>query len=112
MIEKALKDFKVDGEKIPVHFLNYTGQSETYITYYTWYEKPTNFADDEHKNEVSYLTVDIFSKKNFKTIIKSLKKIMKQNGFIWEDTASEQYECDTGYYHISVNFYYLGHTEN
>lgn len=36
---------------------------------------------------------------------------MKQSGFIWEDTAPEQYESDTGYYHVPVNFYYLGDVE-
>lgn len=101
----------MDGVKIPVRFLNYTGQAETYLTYYTWYEKPDNFSDDEHKNEIVYLTVDIFSNKNFKGAIKKLKKTLKQNGFIWEDTAPEQYESDTGYYHVPVNFYYLGDSE-
>ena len=102
-----MKGFEVDGKKIPVHFLHFTGQSEMY----TWYEKPDNFADDEHKNEISYLTIDIFSKKNFKDIVRKLKKTMKQRGFIWEDTAPEQYERDTGYYHVPVNFYYLGDVE-
>lgn len=108
IIEETLKDFEVDGEKIPVHFLRFTGQAQTYLTYYTWREVPDNFADDEHKNEISYLTVDVFSKKNFKGIVKKLKKIMKQNGFTWEDTAPEQYESDTGYFHVPVNFYYIG----
>lgn len=98
----------MDGVKIPVHFLRFTGESETYLTYYTWYEKPDNFADDEYKNEIVYLTIDIFSKKNFKGIVRKLKNIMNQNGFIWEDSAPEQYESDTGYYHIPVNFYYIG----
>lgn len=46
IIEETLKDFEVDGVKIPVHFLRFTGESETYLTYYTWYERPDNFADD------------------------------------------------------------------
>lgn len=103
LIEVAFKDFPV-----PIAFMEYTGKAGTYLTYYSWLEKPENFADDEHKVEVVHLTIDIFSKSNFKNIVKQVKKTLKQNGFTWTDNGPETFEKETGYYHVPVNFYYEG----
>lgn len=106
IIEAAFKDFEV-----PIAFLNYTGRSETYLTYYTWLQKPENFSDDEYHVETIYLTVDIWSKTNFKNILKQVKQTLKQNGFTWADNGPETFEKETGYFHVSVNFYYEGGTD-
>ena len=50
-----------------------------YLTYYTWYEQPENFFDDEYHTEVAYGTIDIFSKGNFKAVLKEVKKVLKKN---------------------------------
>lgn len=106
MIEETFKKFKVGDKEIPIAFLNYTGNSDIYLTYYTWYEKPENFYNDEYHAEIAYGTIDIFSKCNFKGILKKVKDKLKQNGFTWTDNGPETYEQDTGYYHVPVNFYY------
>ena len=98
-IETAFKDFGVT-----IAFLQYTGDAETYLTYYTWLEKPNLFFDDNYNTEVTYGTIDIFSKENFKDILTQVKKILKQNNFIWTDTAPETYDPDTGFFHVPVNF--------
>lgn len=74
IIEKAFADFKVNGKIIPISFLNYTGNADVYLTYYTWLEKPENFYDDENHSEIAYGTIDIFSKNNFKDILESVKE--------------------------------------
>ena len=56
----------MNGKVIPIAFLNYTGNSDVYLTYYTWLEKPENFYDNENHSEIAYGTIDIFSKINFK----------------------------------------------
>lgn len=112
IIEKAFADFTVDQKIIPITFINYTGNADSYLTYYTWFDKPDNFYNDEHHAEIAYGTIDIFSKGNFKYILKEVKKILKQNGFTWTDNAAETFEIETGYYHVSVNFYYTGKAEN
>ena len=104
IIEKAFADFKVNGKVIPIAFLNYTGNSDVYLTYYTWSLKPENFYDDENHSEIAYGTIDIFSKSNFKDILESVKIKLKENGFTWTDNGPETYEQDTGYYHVPVNF--------
>jgi len=53
---------------------------------------------------VAYGTIDIFSKGNFKGILKEVKKILKANNFTWTDNGPETFERETGYYHVPVNF--------
>ena len=112
LIEAAFADFMVSGTLIPIAFLNYTGNSNIYLTYYTWFDEPDNFHDDEHHAETAYGTIDIFSKGNFKGILRKVKNTLKQNGFTWTDNAPETFEKETGYYHVPVNFYYTGNAEN
>ena len=104
LIESAFKDFEINKKRIPIAFLSYTGKADTYLTYYTWQEQPANFFDDEHHAKVAYGTIDIFSKGNFKGILKEVKKILKANKFTWTDNGPETFERETGYYHVPVNF--------
>lgn len=104
LIESAFKDFEINKKRIPIAFLSYTGKADTYLTYYTWQEQPANFFDDEHHAKEAYGTIDIFSKGNFKSILKEVKKILKANKFTWTDNGPETFERETGYYHVPVNF--------
>ena len=104
IIESAFSDFEVNKKHLPIAFLSYTGNADSYLTYYTWQEQPENFFDDEHHTEIAYGTIDIFSKGNFKGILKEVKKILKANKFTWTDNGPETFERETGYYHVPVNF--------
>lgn len=104
-IETAFANFTVSSKVIPISFLSYTGKSDVYLTYYTWFEKPDNFYDDEYHAEISFGTIDIFSKVNFKNILLKVKQKLKENGFTWTDNGPEDFDKETGYYHVPVNFY-------
>lgn len=99
IIEKAFEKYK-----IPISYMTYKGNADTYLTYYTWQELPDNFCDDDNEIEVAYGTIDIYSKKNFKEILKDVKKILKNNGFLVTDVASEMYEETTKFFHVPINF--------
>ena len=86
--------------------MNYTGNSDVYLTYYTWFDKPENFYDDENHAEIAFGTIDIYSKGNFKNILELVKTKLKENGFTWTDNGPETYDADTEYYHVPVNFCY------
>ncbi|GHV24761.1 hypothetical protein FACS189465_2250 [Clostridia bacterium] len=107
-IEEIFKDFEVDGVFIPIAFLNYYGKSDVYLTYYTWLEQPQEFHDDNYHASISYATIDIFSKTNFKNILASVKQKLKENGFTWIDNSPETYEPEIEFYHVAVNFYIEG----
>lgn len=107
MIEEIFSDFSVDGRYIPISYYQYFGKENTYLTYYTWNERPELFFDDDYHKEVCYGTIDIWSKGNFKDIAESVKQKLRENNFIWTDNGTEMYEPDTGYFHVPVNFYVL-----
>ena len=106
LIENIFADFKVSGKKIPVAFLHYDGNSTTYVTYQAIDMSDSFSADDELLNYVDYYDFDVYSKGNYFEIIKELKKILKNNGFVWQPSKSsgDMYEDDTGYYHRTLNF--------
>ena len=87
IIEKAFSDFKIGEKSIPIAFLSYTGKADTYLTYYTWQEQPDDFYDDENHAEIAFATIDIFSKGNFKNILKKVKTKLKEIGFAWTDNV-------------------------
>lgn len=105
-IEQIFEGFTVDGVKIPVSLLRYTGKEKTYITYSQTQIDTTLSGDDELINYVDYYDVDIYSKGNYLKIVESVKELMKQNGFTWEAsmTSGDMYEDDTGYFHKTLCF--------
>ena len=106
LIESVFDNFTVDNVVIPIAHLHYKGKESTYLSYYTWSESPEEFADDVPILEGTYATIDIYSKRNFKNVLRQVKKTLKENGFTVTDTGPEDYEEDTGFYHVPVNFYY------
>lgn len=106
LIEKIFADFKVDEKKIPVEFLRYHGEEETFITYQQIDIDDVFSADDEIIGYIEYYDFDIYSKGNYFNIVKELKKILKENGFMWQPskTSNDIFEDDTGYYHKTFCF--------
>lgn len=105
-IETIFNNFTVDGISIPVSFLRYNGKSTTYVTY-MHYDNDNSFSgDDEILGWIEYYDFDIFSKGNYLNIVKSVKKLLKQNGFMFQPSRSsaDMYEDDTGYYHKTLSF--------
>lgn len=106
LIQTIFTDFYVDGVSIPVKFLRYNGKSTTYVTYMETDIDNSYAGDNEILGYVSYYDFDIYSKENYLNIVESIKKIMKDNGFIWQPsrTSQDMYEDDTGFYHKTLCF--------
>lgn len=106
LIQSIFTDFYVDGVSIPVKFMRYTGKSTTYVTYMETDIDNSYAGDNEILGYVSYYDFDIYSKGNYFNIVRKIKKIMKDNGFIWQPsrTSQDMYESDTGYYHKTLCF--------
>ena len=71
LIESVFDNFTVDNVVIPIAHLHYKGKESTYLSYYTWSESPEEFADNVPILEGTYATIDIYSKRNFKNILKN-----------------------------------------
>lgn len=106
LIESIFHDFEVDGVDIPVKFLFYMGHGEPYIVYMQTDADGSISGDDELIGYIDYYDFDVYSKGNFIPIVKAVKQLLKENGFIWEPSRSSQdfYEVDTGYYHKTLCF--------
>lgn len=106
VIQNIFKDFNVNGVDIPVSFLRYNGDSETYITYMES-DKDNSFSgDDNVVGYVVYYDFDIYSKSNYLEIMEQLKELLKANGWTWQPSrdSSDLYEDDTGYFHKTLCF--------
>ena len=106
LIEKTLSDFTVNGKKIPVKFLRYNGNEETYITYMETDAESALHGDDELLNYIEYYDFDVYSKGNYRSILKALKGLLTSVGFMWEveRSSEDMYEDDTKYYHKTLCF--------
>lgn len=106
LIEQIFSNFIVDGEKIPVAFLRYTGKETTYVTYQQTDSNDPFSGDDELQNYVDFYDFDIFSEGNYIPIVEAVKEILKDNGFRWQPTRSsgDMYEDETKLYHKTLSF--------
>lgn len=106
LIQSIFTNFTVDGVKIPVKFLKYEGHDEPYVTYMQQDADNSYSGDDDLLGYVDYYDFDVYSKGNYTNIIEELKRILKENEFVWQPSRSSQdfYENDTGYYHKTLNF--------
>lgn len=109
LIERIFANFQVGSQIIPVSFLNYPGESETYITYQLAYYDNSLSGDNTLINFVDYYDFDIFSKGDYFPIAEAVKSILKSNGFIWQPgkSSGDMFEPDTGYFHKTLTFAYL-----
>ena len=107
----------IAGKKIPVAHLRYTGKSRKYVTWTITGETPALTATDEALCSICSVDVDIFSDGNYLDIVKEIKRIMKNNDWVWVEDSEEMYEEDTGLYHQTCSFarrtavcgrYYIG----
>lgn len=90
----------------PVSAASHEGREDTYIVYYTLLENPDMYADDESQEETTFVTVTIYSKKDYKQLAKDIKRMMKQAGFTYRHGGPESY--DSGYVMYPIEFYIEG----
>lgn len=109
LIESILAGFTVDGVEIPVAYMFYEGHGEPYIVYMQQDADGSLSGDDDLIGYVDYYDFDVYAKGNYLNIVKALKAVLKENGFVWQPSrsSSDMYETDTGYYHKTLNFAYL-----
>lgn len=95
---------KVGGKKIPTAHLKYKGKESTFVVWTITADVPELSADDEPLFSVALVDVDIYSKGNYLNVITEIKKLMKENGWVWVGDSTEMYEDDTGLYHKTISF--------
>ena len=94
----------IGEEQIPIAHLRYKGNSKKYVTWTITGEAPALSANDEDLCSLVSVDVDIFSDGNYLDIEKQIKKIMKNNDWVWVEDSAEMYEEDTNLYHKTLSF--------
>ena len=84
---------------VPVAFLDYDGQEETYITYNSMGDLPGLSGDNQTLGSVISYDIHIFSKSNYANIEAAVKALLAAAGWTWTGSQPDLYEDDTGYYH-------------
>ena len=89
---------------VPVAHLKYKGNSKKYVIWTLLPEEPTFSADDEIQYSKVTVDIDIYSDSNYLNVMSSIKNIMKENEWTWEEDSTEFYETDTKLYHRTCTF--------
>lgn len=98
-LKQILKELKV-----PIAHLKYRGKEKTYVVWTLLDETPLSASDDEIDYSEVPVDIDIYSEGNYLKLMSSIKKIMKENEWIWQGDSSEMYEEDTKLYHRTCTF--------
>lgn len=89
---------------VPVAHLKYKGKEKTYVVWSIIDEQPISASEDEIDYSEVIVDIDIYSEGNHLKLMSSIKKIMKENEWIWDGDSSEMYEEDTKLYHRTCTF--------
>lgn len=105
-IETIFANFTVNNIQIPVSFLDYDGNQNTYIVYMETDKDSSYSGDNEILGFITYYDFDIYSKGNYLDVVEEVKKLMKNNGWTWQPSRDSQdlFEPDTNFYHKTLCF--------
>lgn len=92
------------GVEIPVKFMFYKGDKDTYITFQEVSKFPKLMADDECEYSAPRYDIDIYSKGNYIEILKEVKQRLINAGFTWVEDIEDMYEPDTKFFHKVTTF--------
>jgi hypothetical protein len=94
----------LDGIGVPFQFQHYSGDADSYITFFTYLDKPEQHADDEELVTGYYVQVDVWSKGDYTELVKEVNKRMKAAGFRRQNFY-DLYEEDLKIYHKVMRFF-------
>lgn len=100
-IESLFADYDV-----PVSWIYYDGDEDTYITYQQTDKGSPYSAEDGLRGYVLYYDFDVFSKGNYFDIIDDIITIMTDAGWVYQpgDDGPDLFEKDTGMFHKTISF--------
>lgn len=94
----------LSGIGVPVQFQHYSGDANTYITFFTYLDKPEQHADDEELVTGYYVQIDVWSKGDYTELVKAVHQRMTTHGFR-KQNFYDLYEEDLKIYHKVMRFF-------
>ena len=92
---------------VPVERLRFTGKADTYITFQLLNGRGDSYADDDETAREHYYGAELYSKGNYIALLSEIRTKLKAAGFYGISISAETYERDTGFNHVSFDFYYM-----
>lgn len=94
----------VNGLKVPVAYMFYDGDAETYVTYMQMDKDGALFGDDNIIGCVIYYDFDIYSKGNYLNVANKIIQLMAAAGWTYQPSrdSPDFYDRDTKYYHKTI----------
>lgn len=87
-------------------------KTQTFIVYHLVDTTPQNYSDDKRQGTEYYYRIDIFSKKDYLTLVEEIVKSLEQNEFYGIKLNEETFETETSYYHIPMDVYFFDNEDN
>lgn len=82
-------------------------KTQTFIVYHLVDTTQHNYSDDERQGTEYYYRIDIFSKKDYLTLVEEIVKSLEKNDFYGIKLNEEIFESETSYYHIPMDVYFF-----
>lgn len=100
-IELLLSDFEV-----PVVYMFYEGQEDTYITYQQESQENAFSGEDKIQGFVIYYDIDVYSKGDYLRLVNDIVAIFEGAGWTYQPSrvSPDMYERDTKYFHKTLSF--------
>jgi len=94
----------LSGLGVPVSFMFYEGDADTYITYMQLDKDNTLAGDDELLGCVQYYDFDVYSKGNYLNVISNLIDTLTAAGWTYNPSrdSPDLYERDTKFFHKTI----------
>ena len=105
-IETIFANFTVDSVSIPVSFMFYDGDADSWIVYSNSDNDSSYSGNDEILGYVTYYDFEIYCKGNYFKILSQVISLMEENGWQFEPSlsSSDQYDRDTKIYSKTLCF--------
>lgn len=105
-IETIFAGFTVDNVEIPVAFMFYDGDDDSWIVYSNADDYHSYSGDDDLLGYVTYYDFEVYSKGNYFNIMKAVKAKLIENGwsFVPSYSSADQYDRDTRVYSKTLCF--------
>lgn len=105
-IEAIFDGFTVDSITIPVSFMFYDGDADSWIIYTNVDNYHSYSGDDDLLGYVTYYDFEIYSKGNYLNILQAVKNLMEGAGWTYQPAKSslERYDRDTRIYSKTLCF--------
>lgn len=102
-IERVLNN-QTTGLGVPVAFMFYDGNAETYVTYMQLDKDNVLAGDDAILGCVQYYDFDVYSKSNYLTVVTNLINKLTAAGWTYQPSRDgpDLYERDTKYFHKTI----------